>query len=206
MTDLLIVLDKPKELDTKGWNINFKQLLTPKRGAYPYHYFRDELYESPDKKFACLFYTINEYSMGSETGLTGIFVNKSEPTLLANPKNQWFDYQGDRSLIFSDNFLFLRKLAYNQNEKLSGTPFVVFDLTNKIFCFVDFDATSVYYSPIKTADNVYKFNLDTPEEIKYTSLSNRHEQTFDLTTFKYYSFDKLDKIMELYFAEKKNGC
>ena len=144
--------------------------------------------------------------MGSETGLTGIFVNKNEPTLLANPKNQWFDYQGDRSLIFSDNFLFLRKLAYNQNEKLSGTPFVVFDLTNKIFCFVDFDATSVYYSPIKTADNVYKFNLDTPEEIKHTSLSNRHEQTFDLMTFKYYSFDKLDKIMELYFAEKKNGC
>ena len=206
MTDLLVALDTPNELDTKGWNINFRQLVTPKRGVHPYHYFRDELYESPDKKFACLFYTINEYRMGSEAGLIGIFVNKNKPTLLANPKNQWFDYQGDRSLIFSDNFLFLRKLADNQNEKLSGTPFVVFDLINRTFCFIDFDATSIYYSLVKVEKSTYKLNLDTPEEIKHITLPNRHGQTYDLTTFKYYAFGELDKIMELYFDEKENGC
>ena len=58
--------------------------------------------------------------MGWEAGLIGIFENKHKPTLLANPNNQWFDYQGDRSLVFAGNYLFVRKLAYNENEKLSG--------------------------------------------------------------------------------------
>ena len=88
MTDTLTALDRPKELDTKGWDINFKQLMTPKRGVYPYHYFHDQLHESFDKKYACLFYTITEYRMGSQAGLVGIFENKNKPALLANPKNQ----------------------------------------------------------------------------------------------------------------------
>jgi hypothetical protein len=206
MTDTLIILDRPDDLDTKGWNINFKQLLTPKRGKHPYLFLRDELFESADAKFACLFYTIYEYRMGFEAALVGIFENKNKPILLANPQNQWFDYQGDRSLIFSDNFLFLRKLAYNQNDKLSGTPFIVFDLIKKTFAFIDFDATSIYYSPVKVVDHIYKFHLDTSEELKHMTSPNRNGQTFDLTTLTFYSFDKLDKILELYFNEKKNAC
>ena len=199
MTQLLIALDRPVGLDTKGWDINFKQLLTPKRGIHPYLFLRDKFYESPDKKFACLFYTINEYRMGFEGALVGLFENKNKSILLANPKNQWFDYQGDRSLIFSDNFLFIRKLAYNKNDKLSGTPFVVFDLAKKAFGFVDFDESSVYYSPVKIGNTIYEFHLDTPDELKHMTLPNRNEETFDLTAIKFYSFDKLDKMLELYF-------
>jgi hypothetical protein len=102
--------------------------------------------------------------------------------------------------------LFLRKLAYNQNEKLSGTPFIVFDLSKKSFGFIDFDATSVYYSPIKVAGTIYKFHLDTPEERQHMTSKNRNGQTFDLASVRLYSFDKLDKILELYFDEKKNAC
>lgn len=206
MSDNFTTLDRPDKLDTKSWNINFSQLTTPKRGVYPYHNFRDGLQESTDKRFACLFYTINEYRMGWEAGLVGIFANKSNPTLLANPKNQWFDYQGARSLVFSGNHLFLRKLAFNQNDKLSGTPFVIFDLTKGNFAFIDFDVTSAYYSPVRISDTVYKFNLDTPEEIKHIKLPNRDGQIFDITTLKYYSFNQLDNLVELYFEEKRNSC
>jgi len=206
MTDTLIALGRPDKLDAKGWDINFRQLLTPKRGAYPYNFIRDQLQESLDLKFACLFYTIKEYRMGSEGALVGIFKNKSNPTLLANPKDQWFDFQGSRSLTYCDAFLFLRKLAYDENDNLSGTSFVVFDLENKFFGFVDFDATSIYYSPIKVAGTVYKFNLDTPDELSRIDLPNRHGQTFDLARLNFYSFDKLDRISDLYFDEKKNAC
>jgi len=205
MTDTLMALDKPNKLDTKGWSIDFSLLLTPKRGVYPFNFVHDELQESPDAKFACLFYTIKEYRMGSESALVGIFENKRHPKLLAQPKDQWFDFQGNRSSTFSDNFLFLRKLAYHENEQLSGTPFVIFDLDNKVFSIIDFDSTSIYYSPVKITDTIYKFNLDTPNELKH-NLPNRHGQTFDLTTLNVYSFDNLDSILELYFDEKKNGC
>jgi hypothetical protein len=180
--------------------------LTPKRGVYPYNFIRDELQESLDSKFACLFYTINEYRMGSEAALVGIFKNKSNPTLLANPKDQWFDFQGNRSLTYSDPFLFLRKLAYNQNDDLSGTPFVVFDLERNVFGFIDFDATSIYYSPIKITETIYKFHLDTPDELSHVTQPNRNGQTFDIATLNCYSFDNLDRISELYLNEKKNAC
>ena len=206
MTDTLIALDRLDKLDTKGWNINFRQLLTPKRGVYPYNFIHDEFEESPDSNFSCLFYTIKEYRMGSEAALVGIFENKDSPTLLANPKDQWFDFQGERSLTFSDAFLFLRKLAYNENDNLSGTPFVVFDLRKKMFGFIDFDATSIYYSPIKVANTIYRFNLDTPDELNTINFPNKHGQTFDLATLNFYPFDKLDRISDLYFDEKKNAC
>lgn len=206
MTYNFTTLERPVELDTKGWDINFQQITTPRRGTYPYHYVRDKLFESLDKRFACLFYTINEYRMGWEAGLIGIFENKSKSTLLANPNDQWFDYQGDRSLVFSDNFLFVRKLAYNENEKLSGTPFVLFDLTKKMFAFIDFDVTSIYYSPVKVNDTVFKFNLDTPNEIRHMDVINRHGNIFDITRLIFYSFDKLNKLLELYLDEKKNAC
>jgi hypothetical protein len=203
MTADLVPLDKPDKIDTKGWNIDFNQLLTPKRGTHPYIFLTDNLFESPNEKYACLFYTVVEWTMCSYGGLIGIFTNKNNPKLLVNPKNQWFDYEGVRSLIFSDDLLFVRKNAYNKNEKLSGTPFVVFDLSNKIFGFIDFDATSIYYSLIKVQGNIYRFNLDMPEEMKHITLPNRHGQTFDLTTLKFYSFDKLDNILDIYFEEKK---
>jgi hypothetical protein len=73
------ISEKIFKFDNNGWNINCQQLPTPERGVYPYHYIRDELLESPDKKFACLFYTINEYHMGAEAGLVAIFGNKDNP-------------------------------------------------------------------------------------------------------------------------------
>jgi hypothetical protein len=206
MTDNFTTLDRLVELDTKGWNIDFKQLTTPRRGTYPYHYVRDELFVSADEKFACLFYTINEYRMGWEAGLIGIFQDKNTPTLLTNPDNQWFDFQGNRSFVFSDSYLFVRKLAYNENEKLSGTPFVVFDLTRKMFGFIDFDAASIYYSPVKVRDNIFRFNLDTPNEIRNLNVANRHGDEFDITVLKYYTFDQVDSLLALYFDEKKNAC
>lgn len=87
--------------------------------------------------------------MGAEAGLVAIFGNKDNPKLLVNPKDQWFDYGGSSSIVFFDDILFLRKLAYNNDELMSGTPFVIFDLAKNIFGFIDFDWSSIYYSPVK---------------------------------------------------------
>jgi len=206
MRNKLYKLDKLNNLDTQGWDIDFGQLLTVKRDVHPYIFLTDSFYESPDRKFACLFYTINEYRMGAYEGLVGLFKNKSNPTILANPTNQWFDWHGDSSFFFSDNFLFLRKLAYNPTDNLFWIPFVIFDLENKSFGFIDFDFTSIYYSPVKINLTLYKFNLDKPNEHKNINLPNREGQTFDLTEIRFYSFDKLDRLTEIYFDEKKNNA
>jgi hypothetical protein len=77
------------------------------------------------KKHRLFISDIDEYHMGFYGGLISLFENKETPTRLANPKNQWFDLNSHKSLIFCDNFMFLRKLAYNPDENLSGTPFAL---------------------------------------------------------------------------------
>ena len=82
----------------------------------------------------------------------------------------------------------------------------MFDLTKKLFGYIDFDATSIYYSPIKISSNTFKFNLDTPKELKNMNVPNRHGEVFDLASVKFYSFDKLNDLLGLYIDEKKNAC
>lgn len=195
-------LNNLSDFDSKGWYINAGELTTPERGVYPYHYIHDKLFESPDKRYACLFYTINEYRMGAEAGLIAIFQDKKNPILLCNPKNQWFDFQGESSVYFFDDLIFLRKLAYNKDEKLSGTPFVVFDMSEKAFGFVDFDWSSIYYSPIRVSDVIYRYNLDSPSELKHPTL-NIYNGEVDLSTIIYYPFNELGNMADLYFDEKR---
>jgi hypothetical protein len=194
------------KFDNKGWSIDKAQLWYPKENR---SWYDDDLYENLDKKFSCLFYNIDEYRMGFYGGLISLFENKYSPTIMANPKGQWFDLNSQNPLIFSDNFLFLRKLAYNEDENLSGTPFAIFNLEKKTFGFLDFDASSIYYSLIKTLDNKYKINLDNPNGLNNLRIMplNRNGEIFDITTIKFYSFDKLDTMTEIYFADKKtNAC
>ena len=193
------------KFDNKGWAIDRTKLWTPDIAR---SVDDDKLFENQDKNFACLFYNIDEYRMGSYAALIGLFESKSRPSLLINLKNQWFDYQGERSLTFYSDILFLRKPAYNENPNLSGTPFCIFDLNKKVFGFVDFDATSIYYTPIKIQADLYKFNLDYRKELESSRIHfpSRHDSIFDLSTIKYYSFSQLDRIMELYVDEKLNAC
>ena len=197
-------LGQINDLDTLGWNINFNQILTPNRGVDPYIFVSDYFFESSDKKYACLVYTIVEWTMMSYGGLIAIFENKINPTLITNPKSQWFSYQGKRTLYFDNGFLFLRKEAYNQNELLSGTPFIVIDLKSKTFGFIDFDASSIYYSPIHIDKTIYKFNLDTPNELINSTFTNHSGETFDLLNIKFYDIHNLDNAIEIYKLEKAN--
>lgn len=195
-------MDRSNKFETHEWDINFQQYVASESELQG-HFF----YQNLNETFACLFYSIREVRMGWEAGLIVIFENKNKPVIIADPRNQWFDFQGKNSLIFSDNYLFVRKPAYNVVEKLSGTPFVVFDLTNKLFGFIDFDATSIYYSPVKISDTIYKLHLDSPNEMQYATLKSREGETFDITKINFYSFEKLSMLLEMYFDAKKiNAC
>lgn len=202
MLNLYTSLGQLEDLNTLDWDINFNQILTPKRGVHPYIFLTDKFFESADKKYACLFYTIVEWTMMSYGGLIAIFENKKKPMLIVNPKNQWFSYQGDRTLYFDNDFLFLRKDAYNQNKLLSGTPFAAIDLKNKKFGFIDFDASSIYYSPVHVDNTIYKFNLDTPNELLNSGFANHNSETFDLAVIKFYDIDVLNSATEIYKLER----
>lgn len=203
MFAFLTRLENIKDLDTLNWNINFNQILTPKRGVNPYIYLTDRFFESPDEKYACLVYTIFEPRMMSYVGLIAIFENKQNPALIANPKNLWFSYQGERTLYFKNEILFIRKEALWKKESLSGTPFLVIDLKNKKFGFINFDFSSIYYSPVHVENTLYKFKLDTPKEIENSRFENYDGKIFDLAKTKFYEFDKLNSMIKIYRKEEK---
>ena len=194
-------MEKSKKFN---WEISSFKLWTPTNSL---HYVDDTLFEGENEKFACLFYEIDEYRMGWYGGLIGIFENKDQPILITNPENQWFDYNSNSPVIFSDNFLFLRKLAYNNDERLSGTPFVVFDLHKKVFGLIDFDVSSIYFSPVKIQENIYRFNLDQPDGLErmIVKFPNRENETFDLASIKFHSFNKLHRILDIYFDLKQDS-
>ena len=125
MQDSYTSLGQIPNLDTKGWDINLNPVLTPRREVHPYIFLTDVFFESENQKYGCLVYTIVEWTMMSYGGLIAIFEDKE------NPNKQWFSYQGDRTIYFNNDFLFIRKNAYDENELLSGTPFVAVDLKNK---------------------------------------------------------------------------
>lgn len=204
MTHKTKYFDETPAIDTKGWKIDFTQLHTAESGLAQHYSYRDKLYESPDERYACLFYQVLEYRMGSEIALIALFENKQEPQLLANPQDQWFDFQDSTAAVFSANYLLVRKGAKHEDDTLSGFPFIALDLSRKRFAFVDFDATSCYYSPVHISGTLFRFHLDAPREIKHISGPNRHEETFDLSPLKFYDLDLLPNVRDLYIEEKKN--
>jgi hypothetical protein len=195
MTDI----NKSSDFGANGWNVFGHGLPITERATNPYDYNDQELFESPNGKFACLFYSINEYRMGAEAGLLAIFENKDNPILIANPKNQWFDYRSKNCVVFIDNYLFVRKLGYNADEKLSGTPFVVFDMEKKCFGFIDADWSSVFYKPARVSNTIIKFYPIDPDTLNH----DRYNGEFDISKITYYPFSEQDNLIALYFAEKK---
>lgn len=202
MDNSLVPLKSLPKLDTQGWNVPFQEILTPQRDIYPFFYPFDRLYEDVEHKYACLMYTITEFSMGSYTGLLAIFENKEQPRMIGNPKYQWFSYNGDRTAFLVNDFLFVRLEAYHQDKSLSGWPFVAFNLKEKRFGFIDFNASSIYYSITPVSDTTYKFHLDSPDHIDNRRFINRHGSEFDVKGRQFYDFSLLDSMVQLYHKEK----
>ena len=196
-----LTLEEP--IETHGWQIDYSQLLTPERNVHPHLFLTDRLFESSNKNYCCLFYTVTEVSMGSYSGLMAIFENKEEPKLIMNPFNQWFHYWGDSTVSFTEGLLIIRKPAYNRIKKLNGCPFVVIDLNKKQFAFIDFDFDSIYYNVTRKGDTQLELDLIAPKEIEIAKLPNRKGETLNLNDLKYYSLELLNECYELYKKEKK---
>jgi|AVFP01.1.fsa_nt_gi hypothetical protein len=180
-----LALEKP--IETHGWEIDYKQLLTPERNVHPHLFPTDRLFENSNKDKCCLFYTVTEVSMGRYSGLLAIFEDKENPKLVTNPFDQWFHYWGDWTVTFSKDILIIRKPAYNRIRKLNGCPFVVIDLKRKKFAFIDFNFDSIYYKLTPTGDSLFKLELLAEKEIEIAKLPNRNGETFNLNVLKYYS-------------------
>jgi hypothetical protein len=195
------VSDNIFAFESNGWNIDCTKLYLPKLDDYNFSYSYAKLLESPDNSFACLFYAINEYRMGAYTASIAIYKNKAAPILVSNPENQWFDYKESKSVYFFDDYFFVRKLAHAVDDRLSGTPFVAFNLQKSIFCFIDFDWTSIYYSLTKVDEEIFQLKVEN-EYKHYNFDSSRDNEVFDLKTKKYYSMDQTNDIDVLYLKEK----
>lgn len=204
MEDQLKNLDSLNKTNTKDWPIKLSDLQTPERGKPPYADYFDHFFESTDLKYACLFYTVIEHRMNAYSGLIAIYENNEYPKLLLSSPKIWFDYDYKRTVTFDQHYLFLRKELYNHDEpSLSGFPFVIFDFEKKVFCFLDFDYTGCYYSPIHKIDSTYSLKLDYPDEQKLSNKKNRDKETFQIKNLIHYPFDLYADLEQLYWNEKR---
>ncbi len=97
--------------------------------------------------------------------------------------------------------MFVRKLATSEDNKLSGTPFVAFDLQKNTFCFIDFDFTSIYYLISKISDNTFQLKVE-EAYVNYNFEASRDGEIFDLRAKHKYPLSKAGNTSKLYFEEK----
>ncbi len=81
-----------KNLESKEWNIDSSKLRFPSSEKSYFNEVQAILTESPNKKYACLFYAIHEYRMCAYSALIAVYKDKANPVLIFNPSNQWFDF------------------------------------------------------------------------------------------------------------------
>lgn len=194
-------LDEP--IETFGWDIDYSKLLTPERGVHPLLYVFDQLFESSNRKYACFFYSITEFGNGDYSGLIALYEDKLRPKLLINPTSQWFDFSFKSAMTFEDELLILRKPAYSNIGVLSGCPFVVIDLKQKHFAFIDFDFTSVYFNLVIKERNTLETEINSPMVHKIAKAAIRAGEQFKLDGLRYYTLNQLDQCVKIYKEEKK---
>lgn len=197
----LFTFIQEEQIETHGWNIRFSDLRTPLIGERPD--VKAILFESSSSEYACLFYSMREFRMGSYGGLIALYEDKLNPKLIVNPAFQWFHFSFASTLTFEEEILIVRLPAYNKIEALRGYPFVVIDLRKRLFGFIDLDFMSIYYKLTRIKPNVFKLVVTHPREIELSKRENRAGEQFKLDEFKSYSLEKLNDCIELYFEEKK---
>ena len=179
------------------WNIDTKKLTAYKKEGWTEDYF----VTTTKKDFGILVYNIDEWRMLSYAGLLGVFSNAENPKLELNSGKTWVWFDNEKTFSFLDNSncIACRKPAYNPNSNKGDFPFLLINLKDKKFGFIEFDGTSIYYGLEEIEQGKVKIIEVHPKDLEGIKTSNkRTNEIINLSTVQWFDLNEYDKALEKY--------
>lgn len=189
------------------WNINTDSL--SKRLSYykeaPNGFFDEDLVITEDNKYGIFFYNICEVRMCSYQSAVAIFSsnNLNEPLVDLKPISPYlagsiYGYKRYFYAPFSDCII----TVCNINKEY---PFLLIKPSEKMFAFIPFDYTSIYYSLKETEKNKIILEDEFLSELKHLEEKGYVKQTgkqFSLSALNWYDITEFENIEKIYLDIK----
>ncbi len=183
------------------WNINTNYLVNYKNDERLDEYF----IETPFNDYAIYVYNIVEWRMGWYSGYLAIYSNHKQPKLILNSGKVDVFFNGEKTFYFFEQSQMVAFIVYANNPRSpkGGYPFLVLDLKNHKFGFLEFeDYISVYYELREAGKGKVKLVMAHPEELhRNKRFKNRDNEIIDLEKLNWFDFEKIEQAIELYHTE-----
>ncbi len=181
-----------------SWNIDKEKLIDYRAEGWTKDFFAS----SPNNEYGVVVYNIQEWRMGAECGLIGIYSNSKNPIIELNSKRTWiwFDYEKTFYFLKESNCVLCRIIIQNKMTFEIEFPFVFINLKKKKFALFGFsDYTSIYYGLEEVEENKAKLVEVNSEELEYSKREKHTNKIVDLSKLKWNKLTDFDRASEKYY-------
>ena len=195
--------DRKKRIKKFGnWKIDTDKLINYKNNQWSDNYF----IKIPFNDYAIFVYNIVEWRMCTYSGLLAVYTNHKKPKLILNSGKVDVDFYGKKTFYFFEQSQMVAFIVYANNPRSpkGGYPFMVLDIKNHKFGFLEFeDYISVYYKLQEVGKGKVKLLMGHLEELnRKKRFKNRNNEIIDLDKLNWFDFEIFDQAIEKYHTEK----
>ena len=182
--------------NTKDWKIDTYDLAAYKKSSWTEDYFS----ETADKQYGVYIYNIDEWRMMSYAGLVAIFADKDMSTPVINSPETWLWFDNEKTFDYAplSDCLIFRKPAYKENARRPDFPFILIKPEAKLFAFIEWDATSIYYGFNEMEKNKLIVKEVHPKDLDNLNIPKRTNEVVDLNSIAWFDIKNFDKALDIY--------
>jgi hypothetical protein len=184
--------------DINIWNIDTSLLIDYKNNGWVDDYF----IETKDGKYGIHIYNIEEWRMSSYAGIFALFKDRQDSKPLLNSPNNWVWFNNDKTIIYAplSDCLIFRMPAYQKKSKRPDFPFIIIKPKEQKFGFIEWDATSIYYTFKEQEKNILIIQELYPAELKLLKKSKPDKDFFDLKDINWFDIKLLKNAIGIYHS------
>jgi hypothetical protein len=178
------------------WNIKKEKLVDYKAESWTEDYF----IASPNNEFGIFVYNIEEWRMLAYGGIIGIYSNPENPNIELNSSRTWIWFQDDKTFDFLEksDCIACRKPAYNSNNTKGDFPFLLINIKQRKFGFIEFDGTSIYYGLEEIEKNKAKIIEVYSKDLDNLNIEKRTNEIINLDKLKWFDLIDFGRALEKY--------
>lgn len=183
-------------VEYKKWEIDKSKLKSYKDDGWVEDFFT----LSPNQELGIIVYNIDEWRMMSYAGLVAICSNPTNPKIELNSDTTWIWFDNDKTFYYMEKSgcIACRKPAFDPKSSKGDFPFLIINMKNKSFGFLEFDGSSIYYGLEEVEKNRIRIFEVYPEELKRLNRPTRQGEEICLTNLTWYDLRQFDDALKLY--------
>ena len=180
------------------WNIDKSKLADYRKNEWNEDYF----IATPNNKYGILVYNIDEFRMSAYAGFISIYSNPKDPKQELNSYQTWiwFDEENTFDFLERSGCIVCRKPVSTFNPEIGTYPFLLINMDQRIFGFIEFDYTSIYYGIDEVEAGKAILTENHPGNFENMESEKRTGEIFDLREIEWFNLYDFDRAEEKYRA------